>query len=58
MPKLYRAEIQIIGDDNSTEDGVIKEIESHLSKLKYLDLYVTEAKYYGDIEDMEEYEKA
>lgn len=51
MPKLYRAEIQIIGDDNSTEDGVIKEIESHLSKLKYLDLYVTEAKYYGDIEE-------
>lgn len=48
MPKLFQAELQIIGDDNDTTDKVQKMIES---KLGQVDVFVREVEYTGDIDE-------
>lgn len=56
MSKLFEVSIQVIGDDNSTEDKIRKQIEGQLGSLKISEVFVRSADYMGDIDDPEEIE--
>lgn len=47
MPKLFQAELQIIGDDRDTADKIQQMLES---KLGQVDVFVREVNYAGNIE--------
>lgn len=56
MSKLYEVSVQVIGDDNSTEEGIQKQLEDKLGSLKVSEVFVREANYMGDIDDPDEIE--
>lgn len=53
MARVYKVEIQVIADDDTTEADIYQDIEGKLNTLKAHEIYVQEVKYYGDIEESE-----
>lgn len=51
MPKLFQAELQIIGDDTETPDKIQQKLEAKLSSFGSVDVFVRETNYIGNLED-------
>jgi hypothetical protein len=52
MVKLFNIRLQVVADDNDTEESVENKIEGFITNIKGCDLFINEVSYYGDIDEV------